>query len=267
MELKKTLLMPKTAFEMRGNLNQKEPLFLAKWEKENLYHAMNEKRIDQEVFLLHDGPPYANGNIHCGHMLNRLLKDFIVRYKNMRGYLTPFVLGWDTHGLPIENEITKQGVNRKTTPINEFRHLCEKYALQQIALQKEQIVRLGVLSDLDNPYFTLHKEYEAKQLEAFSKMALDGLIYKGLKPVHWSPSSESALAEAEIEYFEVTSPSIYVSFALIDELNELKKGDQFLIWTTTPWTLPANLALSVHPRFEYGLYQTNKGRFVFLKRS
>ncbi|MFA5481492.1 MAG: isoleucine--tRNA ligase, partial [Bacilli bacterium] len=213
----------------------------------------------------HDGPPYANGNIHCGHMLNRLLKDFILRYKNMSGFYTPFVFGWDTHGLPIENQVTKQGVNRKTTPIVEFRQKCREYALKQVQTQKEQIKRLGVVGDFDHPYLTLDNEYEARQIEVFAKMALQGLIFKGFKPVYWSPSSESALAEAEIEYYDVTSPSIYVSFKVTDGKGVLSNDDQLVIWTTTPWTLPANLAISVHPRFSYGLYQTAKGRFVLLK--
>jgi isoleucyl-tRNA synthetase len=265
MELKKTLLMPKTSFEMRGNLNVKEPTFLNRWHELNLYQEMLKSRKGALEYSLHDGPPYANGNIHCGHMLNRLLKDFIVRYKHMSGFYVPFVFGWDTHGLPIENQVTKQGVNRKTTPIVEFRQKCREYALKQVATQKEQIKRLGVIGDFDHPYVTLDRKYEARQVEVFAKMALQGLIFKGLKPVYWSPSSESALAEAEIEYYDVTSPSIYVSFQVSDGLKVLDKGDKLVIWTTTPWTLPANLAISVHPRFEYGLYQTEKGRYVLLK--
>ncbi|NLB39954.1 MAG: class I tRNA ligase family protein, partial [Erysipelotrichaceae bacterium] len=265
MELKKTLLMPKTSFEMRGNLNLKEPLFLARWQEQDLYQAMLKSRVGAKEYALHDGPPYANGNIHCGHMLNRLLKDFIVRYKHMSGFYTPFVFGWDTHGLPIENQVTKQGVNRKATPIVEFRKKCREYALKQVEIQKEQIKRLGVVGDFENPYVTLDKQYEARQIEVFAEMALKGLIFKGLKPVYWSPSSESALAEAEIEYYDVTSPSIYVSFDVIDGKGILNRGDKLVIWTTTPWTLPANLAISVHPRFEYGLYQTSKGRLVLLK--
>jgi isoleucyl-tRNA synthetase len=264
MELKKTLLMPKTSFEMRGNLNVKEPIFLTKWHELNLYQEMLKSRKGAPEYSLHDGPPYANGNIHCGHMLNRLLKDFIVRYKHMSGFYVPFVFGWDTHGLPIENQVTKQGVNRKTTPIVEFRQKCREYALKQVTIQKEQIKRLGVIGDFDNPYVTLDRKYEARQIEVFAKMALQGLIFKGLKPVYWSPSSESALAEAEIEYYDVTSPSIYVSFEVSDGKNVLERGDKLVIWTTTPWTLPANLAISVHPRFEYGLYHTEKGRFVIL---
>ena len=265
MEYKDTLLMNKTGFEMKGNLNVKEPLLVKKWEEENLYEAMNLNRKDAKEFVLHDGPPYANGDMHCGHMLNRILKDIVVRYKNMCGYRTPFVFGWDTHGLPIENQVTKSGVNRKTTPIVEFRQKCEEYALKQVEKQKEQIRRLGLVGDFSHPYITLQKEYEAKQIEMFAIMALKGLIYKGLKPVYWSPSSESALAEAEIEYADVSSYSIYVAFDVKDGKGVIDNDAKVIIWTTTPWTLPANLAISAHPDFVYGEYQTNKGKFVFLK--
>ena len=265
MDYKSTLLMYKTNFEMRGNLAQKEPVLVAKWKAENLYEEMNLNRKNCNEFVLHDGPPYANGDMHCGHMLNRVLKDFVVRYKNMQGFKTPFVFGWDTHGLPIENQVTKSGVNRKTTPVSEFRKKCEEYAYKQVNNQKEQIRRLGLVGDFDHPYLTLQKEYEAMQIEMFSKMALRGLIYKGLKPVYWSPSSESALAEAEIEYKDVTSHSIYVAFPVRDGKGVVDNDARFVIWTTTPWTLPANLAISAHPDFVYGEYMTNKGKLVFLQ--
>lgn len=265
MEFKDTLLMGKSNFEMKGNLFNKEPILVEKWKEEKVYEGMNLNRDEAKEFVLHDGPPYANGDIHCGHMLNRILKDFVVRYKNMSGYKTPFVFGWDTHGLPIENKVTKSGVNRKTTPIVEFRKICEQYALTQVEKQKEQIRRLGILGDYDNPYITLKKEYEARQIEVFSRMALKGLIYKGLKPVHWSPSSESALAEAEIEYADVESHSIYVAFKVKDGKGVLDTDTRVVIWTTTPWTLPGNLAISAHPDFLYGLYETEKGKLVFLQ--
>jgi len=265
MELKKTLLMPKTAFEMRGNLGVKEPIIVQRWAEEHLYEQMLERRRGCDEFQLHDGPPYANGDMHVGHALNRCLKDFVVRYKNMSGYSTPFVFGWDTHGLPIENKITKMGVDRKTTPVYAFRDQCESYAKLQVEHQKEQIRRLGVIGDFDHPYLTLQHDYESWQIDVFAKMALDGLIFKGLKPVFWSPSSESALAEAEIEYADVRSHAIYVAFDVVDGKKVLSKGDKMVIWTTTPWTLPANLAISVHPTFDYGLYQTELGRLVFLK--
>ena len=214
MEVKNSLLMPKTNFEMRGNLAKKEPVLVEKWSKEHVYEKMNEGK-DLE-FMLHDGPPYANGAMHCGHMLNRVLKDFVVRYKNMSGYKTPFVFGWDTHGLPIENMVTKSGVNRKTTPIFEFREKCREYALSQVEKQKSDIRRLGALGDYDHPYLTLLPEFEANEIHCFAVMAEKGLIYKGLKPVYWSPSSESALAEAEIEYADVKAYTIYVKFDVKD---------------------------------------------------
>ena len=266
MELKTTLLMPKTGFEMRGNLSQKEPKMVEQWIKDDLYNLMVQKNASQKgskEFMLHDGPPYANGNMHCGHMLNRLLKDFIVRYKNMSGFYCPFIPGWDTHGLPIENVITKKGINRKTTPLHEFRKKCEEFAHQQVQLQMGQIQRIGVLADFENRYMTLQHEFEAEQVNVFAKMALDGLIFKGLKPVYWSPSSESALAEAEIEYHDVTSYAIYVAFKVVDGKGVLDNDTSFVIWTTTPWTMPANLAICVNPDFDYGVYKTEKGKFVF----
>ena len=263
MELKDTLLMMETNFEMRGNLNIKEPLLVKKWADEKVYNKMNEDQPLGE-YMLHDGPPYANGAMHCGHMLNRILKDFVVRYKNMCGYKTPFVFGWDTHGLPIENMVTKSGVNRKTTPIFEFREKCKEYALSQVERQKRDIRRLGCLGDYDSPYLTLLPEFEAREIHVFSEMALKGLIYKGLKPVYWSPSSESALAEAEIEYHDVKAYTIYVSFDTVDGKNVVPNDTKFIIWTTTPWTLPANLAICAHPQFIYGLFKTDKGNFVFL---
>ena len=263
MDLKSSLLMPKTNFEMRGNLNKKEPVYLKKWQDEDIYKKMNENK--DLTFMLHDGPPYANGAMHCGHMLNRLLKDFIVRFKNMEGHNTPFIFGWDTHGLPIENMVTKSGVNRKTTPVVEFRKKCYDYALEQVENQKRDIIRLGCLGDYENPYLTLFKEYEANEIHCFADMALKGLIYKGLKPVYWSPSSESALAEAEIEYKDVKAKTIFVAFDCIDGKDLIPNDAKFVIWTTTPWTLPANLAICAHPDFIYGLFDTNLGKLVFLK--
>lgn len=264
MELKKTLRMPKTNFEMRGNLAIKEPKLVEKWEKDGLYEKMLAKNQGNREYCLHDGPPYANGNMHCGHMLNHLLKDFLVRYKSMQGFYTPFIPGWDTHGLPIENVITKKGINRKTTPIVEFRKKCEEFAHQQVALQMGQVKRIGVLADFDHRYMTLQHEYEAAQIDVFASMALQGYIFKGLKPVYWSPSSESALAEAEIEYADVKSYAIYVAFRVLDGKGVLDQDTSFIIWTTTPWTIPANLAICVNPDFTYGLYETEKGKFVFL---
>ena len=266
MDFKQTLLMNKSKFEMKANLANKEPFLVEQWKEIDLYSLMNLNRKEAKEFVLHDGPPYANGDIHCGHMLNRILKDFVVRYKNMKGFYTPFVFGWDTHGLPIENMVTKSGVNRKTTPIVEFRKKCEEYALKQVAKQKEEIRRLGLVGDFSSPYLTLNKDFEASQIECFKQMALKGLIYKGLKPVYWSPSSESALAEAEIEYADVESHSIYVAFKVKDGKDLIDNDARLVIWTTTPWTLPANLAISAHPDFVYGEFETsNFGKLVFLK--
>ena len=264
MNLKDSLLMPKTDFEMRGNLGAKEPLILAAWQKQDLYKLILKKNEGKPTFILHDGPPYANGDMHAGHMLNRNLKDIVIRMKAMQGYFTPFIFGWDTHGLPIENQVTKSGVNRKELSVAAFRELCEKYAYSQVNRQKEQIKRLGVVGDFDNAYLTLTADYEASELEVFKKMALKGYIYRGLKPVSWSPSSETALAEAEIEYKDVTSDAIYVTFAAVEGNKTIDKGTKFMIWTTTPWTLPANLAISVHPLFEYGLYDSDLGKVILL---
>ncbi len=263
MELKETLLMPKTDFEMRGNLAKKEPLILEKWNNEGAYYKMIEARKDKTPFVLHDGPPYANGNIHVGHALNKILKDFVVKSKAMQGYYTPYMPGWDTHGLPIENAIQKLGHNRKTMAVSEFRELCYNYALEQVEKQKGDFKRLGSFGDYDHPYITLTKDFEARQLEIFAKMAEDGLIYKGLRPVYWSPSSESALAEAEIEYHDIPCTTIYVAFNVKDGKGVLNGDEKFVIWTTTPWTLPANTAICLNADLEYGLFDTEKGKLIF----
>lgn len=265
MELKETLLMGKTSFEMRGNLSNKEPLMLKKWQEDHVYEKLQEKNKSCEEYVLHDGPPYANGDMHTGHMLNRILKDIILRYKSMSGFYTPFYPGWDTHGLPIENAVTKQGVNRKTTPPFEFRKKCEEYAYKQVDRQMAQVKRLGVAADFENRYITLQKSFEKDQINVFKQMALDGFIYKGLKPVYWSPSSESALAEAEIEYYDVEAKTIFVRFKVVDGKGVLNpETDYFVIWTTTPWTIPANLAICLNELLEYGLFKTEKGNLVFL---
>ncbi len=264
MGYKETLHMMQTEFPMRAGLASKEPVLVKKWEEEKLYEKMNRNRVDCPEFMLHDGPPYANGDMHCGHALNRCLKDFVIRYKNMSGYKTPFVFGWDTHGLPIETRVTKSGVDRKKTPLPEFRRICEDYAKTQVERQKAQIKRLGCLGDYSHPYLTLLPEYEARQVEVFAKMALKGLIFKGLKPVYWSWSSESALAEAEVEYADVTAKTMYVAFPIKDGKGVLPLDCSIVIWTTTPWTIPSNQGITVNPAFEYGLFETEKGKFVFL---
>ncbi|WP_159649921.1 isoleucine--tRNA ligase [Erysipelothrix aquatica] len=267
MEYKDTLLLPKTEFEMRGNLSKKEPLIQAKWDEENLYEAMQTTREAEgaPLFVLHDGPPYANGNIHIGHALNSIQKDFIVRTKFMAGFKTPFRPGWDTHGLPIENAIQKLGVDRKSMPLHEFRALCEKYAREQVAIQMKDFKSLGKIGDYKNPYITLNKDYEAQQIRVFAQMALKGMIYKGLKPVYWSPSSETALAEAEIEYQDRRDPAIYIAFDVVDGKGVVEENDKLVIWTTTPWTIPANLAISVNPVMTYARVKTDKGVLVMMQ--
>lgn len=251
MEYKDTLLMPKTKFPMRGGLPNKEPQIQEKWREQDLYNKLLAKNEGKPHFILHDGPPYANGNLHMGHALNKILKDFIVRYKTMQGFYTPYVPGWDTHGLPIEQALTKKGVKRKEMSTAEFRKMCEAFAMEQIENQKADFRRLGVNGDFDNPYITLKPEYEAAQIRVFGEMADRGLIYKGKKPVYWSPSSESSLAEAEIEYHDKQSASIYVAFDIKDAKGVVDEDAKFIIWTTTPWTLPANVAISVHPELTY----------------
>ncbi|MEN8699379.1 isoleucine--tRNA ligase [Bacillus infantis] len=262
MEYKDTLLMPKTEFPMRGNLPKREPEIQGKWEEMNIYEKVQEHTKGRPMFVLHDGPPYANGDIHMGHALNKILKDFIVRYKSMSGFNAPYVPGWDTHGLPIEQALTNKGVKRKEMTVAEFRKLCEDYAYEQIDSQRSQFKRLGVRGDWENPYITLQPQYEAQQIKVFGDMAKKGYIYKGKKPVYWSPSSESALAEAEIEYQDKRSPSIYVGFKVKDGKGVLDQDVQIVIWTTTPWTIPANLGISVHPDLNYVVAEANGGKYL-----
>ncbi|CAM4029175.1 isoleucine--tRNA ligase [Bacillus manliponensis] len=262
MEYKDTLLMPKTEFPMRGNLPKREPAMQEKWAEMNIYEKVQEHTKGRPLFVLHDGPPYANGDIHMGHALNKVLKDFIVRYKSMNGFCAPYVPGWDTHGLPIEQALTNKGVKRKEMTVAEFRKLCAEYAYEQVDRQREQFKRLGVRADWDNPYITLEPNYEAQQIKVFGDMAKKGYIYKGLKPVYWSPTSESALAEAEIEYKDKKSASIYVAFPVKDGKDVLEGDEKFIIWTTTPWTLPANLGISVHPELQYSVVNVNGEKYI-----
>lgn len=253
MDYRDTLNLPETDFPMRGNLPQREPEISKNWEENNLYERVQKARAGHPKFILHDGPPYANGDIHLGHALNKVLKDIIVKYKTMMGYDSPYVPGWDTHGLPIEQQVIKKlGVNRHAVSPLEFRARCKEYAQKYISIQREGFKRLGVRGDWEHPYLTFHKDYEAEQIGVFGEMAKKGYIYKGLKPVYWCPSCETALAEAEIEYADTTSSAIYVKFAVQDGkgiLNE--KNTYIVIWTTTPWTIPANVAISAHPDFTY----------------
>ena len=262
MDFKDTLLMPKTEFPMRGNLPKREPDLQSKWEEMNIYEKVQKRTEGRPHYILHDGPPYANGDIHIGHALNKILKDMIVRYKSMSGFSSPYVPGWDTHGLPIEQALTNKGVKRKEMTIAEFRKLCEEYAYEQIDSQRSQFKRLGVRGDWENPYITLKPAYEAQQIKVFGEMAKKGYIYKGLKPVYWSPSSESALAEAEIEYQDKRSPSIYVGFKVKQGNGVLSEDVEIVIWTTTPWTIPANLGISVHPDLTYVVVAVNDKKYL-----
>lgn len=251
MDYKDTLLMPETSFQMRGNLPENEKLQRQKWEEMGLYDKIKEKNQGKKPFILHDGPPYANGDIHIGHAMNKMLKDFINRYKMMSGYDITFIPGWDTHGLPVEQAITNSGIDRKSMSKSDFRTLCEKYAYEQVDRQREGFKELNVIADWENPYITLQKEIEARQIEVFAEMAKKGLIFKGLKPVYWSPSSESALAEAEIEYKDRKDPSIFVAFPVVEGNDKVKVGENLVIWTTTPWTLPGNLGIAVGDIYNY----------------
>lgn len=262
MEYKDTLLMPKTDFPMRGNLPNKEPEWQAKWEEEKLYEKIQEKNTGRKTYILHDGPPYANGELHMGHALNKTIKDIIVRYKSMAGFSSPYVPGWDTHGLPIETAIAKKGVKRKEMSIAEFRKLCAEYAMTQVDGQRTGFKRLGINGDWENPYITLLPEYEAEQIKVFGEMAKKGYIYKGKKPVYWSPSSESALAEAEIEYQDKKSASIFVAFKVTDGKGVLEEGTNIVIWTTTPWTIPANMGITVNPDLDYVVIESAGEKYV-----
>jgi len=260
-DYKDTLNLPKTAFPMKANLARKEPEFLRFWEEREIYRKIQEKNLGKPAFILHDGPPYANGHIHMGHALNKVLKDIIVKYRSMKGFYSPYVPGWDCHGLPIELQVDKKlGKKKHETPVTEKRKLCREYAERFAGIQRDEFRRLGVFGDWERPYLTMAYEYEAAIAREFIRFIKNGAVYKGKKPVHWCPSCVTALAEAEVEYAEKVSPSVFVRFRVPD--NEARKllssGDKplyFLIWTTTPWTLPANLALAVHPEVSYSLVE------------
>ena len=265
-----TLNLPKTDFPMRAGLPTSEPKTLERWEEEKLYQKVVEKNEGKPLYVLHDGPPYANGDIHLGTALNKVLKDIVVRYKNMSGFQAPYVPGWDTHGLPTELKArVKAGVDNSTTIDDvELRRICREFALSYLDDQRREFKRLGVLGEWDNPYITLTKDFEATQIEIFSKMASKGYIYKGLKPVYWCSECKTALAEAEIEYSEDPCYSVYVKFAVTDDKGIFKakgvdpKKVNFVIWTTTTWTLPANLAICLGPDFDYALIKANDEYYV-----
>lgn len=255
MKVKDTLNLGKTKFPMRGNLPVREVERQNEWEENKVYEQRQKLNEGKPSFVLHDGPPYANGNIHMGHAMNKISKDFIVRSKSMMGFRTPYVPGWDTHGLPIEQQLKKAGVDRKALSVAEFREMCRQYALEQVDKQRKDFKRLGVAGEWDNPYLTLKPEYEAQQIRVFGKMAEKGLIYKGKKPVFWSWSSESALAEAEVEYHDVTSPSAFYGEQVVDGKGVLDKNTYMVVWTTTPWTIPASEGITIDATFDYAVVQ------------
>lgn len=258
-----TLNLPQTEFPMRANLPAKEPEILRKWEEINIYDKVQQKNAGRKQFILHDGPPYANGDIHLGHTLNKVLKDIIVKYHSMAGFDAPYIPGWDTHGLPIEQQAIKAlGIDRHRTDVLDFRRHCKEYALDYMRLQRREFKRLGVRGDWEHPYLTLTPDFESAQIKVFGSMVDQGFIYKGLKPVYWCTSCETALAEAEIEYKEKTSYSIYVAFPVKDGRGIVPNTASLVIWTTTPWTLPANMGICVHPDHEYVLVKADGQEFV-----
>ena len=270
MDYNKTLNLPKTDFPMRASLPQREPEFLKKWNENDQYKKLMDYNESKPLFVLHDGPPYANGDIHIGHALNKTLKDFIVRYKNMTGFKSPFVPGWDTHGLPTELAARKKaGITAESNISDlELRKICRDTALGYVNLQKESFKRMGIIAEWDNPYITLKKEFEQEQIKVFANMASKGYIYKGLKPVYWCSDCNTALAEAEIEYAEDPCHSIYVKFKVTEDFGKLTAlgaeldKTYFVIWTTTTWTLPANVAICVGPNYEYSLLKANGEYYV-----
>lgn len=265
-DYKDTLNLPKTDFPMKANLAKKEKEFLEFWEKNRIYQKMQLKDKTKS-YILHDGPPYANGHIHLGHTLNKVLKDMIVKFKTMKGYYAPYVPGWDCHGLPIEHQVDKKlGSKKEGTPILEKRRLCREYAREFVDIQREEFKSLGIFGDWEKPYITMDYAYEAAIVREFNKFMQRGSVYKGKKPVHWCPTCVTALAEAEVEYADKESPSIYVKFRVVNSQGKFSldapAGTFFVIWTTTPWTLPANMALALHPDFIYRRIITPAGELI-----
>jgi len=270
MDYNSTLNLPKTEFSMRANLPKTEPEVLKKWEEQEVYKKILEINKDKPLFVLHDGPPYANGDIHLGTALNKILKDFIIRYKNMSGFKAPYVPGWDTHGLPTEIKARAKAGIGKSAQISDIdlRRICKEFVLKYLNDQREQFKRLGGIGDWKNPYITLDKNFESKQIEIFAEMACKNYIYKGLKPVYWCPECRTALAEAEIEYSEDSCNSVYVKFKLKEDLNKFKDLNidlnkvYFIIWTTTVWTLPGNMAICVNSEFDYNLINFQEEYYI-----
>ena len=271
-DVKATLNLPRTSFSMKAQLNQKEPEIIKKWDRMGLYAKILQKRTNGRTFVLHDGPPYANGRIHLGTALNKILKDFIVKTKTMQGYLSPYLPGWDCHGLPIEIHVDRQlGAKKKSLSIIEIREECRKYALKFIDIQRDEFIRLGVLGEWQKPYLTMNPEYEGEILRHLAVFFASGNVYKGKRPVHWCAHCQTALAEAEIEYKDRKSPSIFVKFPMESDLAKKHpvlagRKVSIIIWTTTPWTLPANLAIAFHPEHEYVAFEAGGEVYVVAKR-
>ena len=264
-----TLNLPKTDFPMRAGLPKREPEMLKNWEEMDIYNEMLKKNEGHPRFSLHDGPPFSNGNIHMGHALNKSIKDFIVRSYAMRGYYTPYIPGWDNHGMPIESAIIKeQKLNHKAMSVADFRSACETYARKYVGIQREGFKRLGVIGDWEHPYCTMNKGFEADEIRIFGKMYRNGHIYKGLKPVYWCAKDETALAEAEIEYQDDPCTTVYVKFPMFDHQGKLAHLDTsklyFVIWTTTIWTLPGNLAIALHPDEQYSIVKAPNGEMYIM---
>lgn len=268
MEYKDTLNLPQTDFPMKANLNHREPEMLSKWEQIGLYAKLEQAAPGKQSYILHDGPPYANGHIHIGHALNKTLKDIVLKVKRMEGFHAPYVPGWDCHGLPIELQVEKNlGSKKNQISKLEMRRECRTYAAKFVDIQREEFKRLGILGDWENPYLTMNYEYEGLTAAELARFAHNGGLYRGRKPVHWCSSCVTALAEAEVEYADHTSPSIFVRFALQDDLSAeipalAGKQAYVVIWTTTPWTIPANLAVAMHPEFDYVALETEKGVLI-----
>src|SRR3989442_2597566 len=258
MDYKATLNLPKTAFPMKASLPESEPKMLAWWDQIGIYKRLRETAADRPLWILHDGPPYANGHIHMGHVLNKVLKDVIVKSRSMMGFNAVYVPGWDCHGLPIEHEVDKElGLDQATVDVRramdpvEKRRRCREYALRFIDIQRNEFRRLGVFGDWENPYITMTPAYQAVIAREFGRFVGRGIVYKGLKPVHWCMHCKTALAQAEVEYEEQQTPSVLVKFPLVSPLPGISGKTALVIWTTTPWTLPANLAIAVHRDEEY----------------
>lgn len=267
MDYKDTINLPKTSFPMKAGLKDKEPKMLKEWDANNLYKQIRDARKGKPMYILHDGPPYANGDLHMGHALNKILKDIIVRYKSMLGFDTPYIPGWDCHGLPIEHKVMLElGEAKDTTPRNILRKKCRAYAQKYVDKQKKQFKRLGGIGDWDNPYLTMSKEYEAETVNIFSELVEKNYIYKGLRTIHWCPDCATALAEAEVEYASHTSDSVYVKFPVLNKINDkLDKNVNVMIWTTTPWTLPANVACAFNESLEYAAVEIGSEYFIMAK--